>query len=50
MFKGKVGGPVYDIMRCINVSHDARFKVNIIADGDCQHSTKCASFTRALIW
>ena len=46
-FKDKAGGPVYEIMRCVDVALKSGFKVNVVVDGDSRHSAKRASYTRS---
>ena len=41
--KDKAGGPVYEIMRCIDALLKSGFEVNVFVDGDKRHSAKRAS-------
>ena len=38
--KDKAGGPIYEIMRCIDALLRSGFEVIVFVDGDKRHSTK----------
>ena len=43
--KDKAGGPIYEIMRCIDALLKSGFEVNVFVDGDKRHSAKRSSYT-----